>query len=156
MNARNRQHRLKRLSSLFNSQSGQTLVESSLSLLMIITSALALFELCMLTYTAGALSEAAHEGLRYAIVNGSDAGVSASGCSTSSPSAVISTVTAAATNYNLRNPSSMTVNVCYPATGGATPGSLVTVTVSYPYTPFSALPGFQKTLTATTEGRILY
>ena len=155
MRARNRQHRLKRLSSLFNSQGGQTLVESSLSLLMIITSALALFELCMLTYTASALSEAAHEGLRYAIVNGSDAGVSASGCSTSSPSAVISTVTTAATNYNLGDASSMTVNVCYPVTGAA-PGSLVTVTVSYPYTPFTSLPGFQKTLTASTEGRILY
>ena len=42
-------------------------------MLMIITSALALFELCMLAYTSGALSEAAHEGLRFAIVNGSDA-----------------------------------------------------------------------------------
>jgi hypothetical protein len=149
------QRRFMRLLSLFNSESGQSIVESSLSMLMIITSALALFELCMLAYTSGALSEAAHEGLRFAIVNGSDAGVSASGCSTSSPSAVISTVTVAATKYNLGNASSMTVNVCYPATGAA-PGSLVTVTVSYPYTPFTSILGFQKTLTASTEGRILY
>jgi hypothetical protein len=149
------QRRCMRLLSLFNSESGQSIVESSLSMLMIITSALALFELCMLAYTSGALSEAAHEGLRFAIVNGSDAGVSASGCSTSSPSAVISTVTVAATKYNLGNASSMTVNVCYPATGAA-PGSLVTVTVSYPYTPFTSILGFQKTLTASTEGRILY
>jgi len=156
MTTRTRQHRLMRLPALFDSGSGQALVESSLSLLMIITSALALFELCMLAYTSSALSEVAHEGLRYAIVNGSDAGVSASGCSTSSPSSVISTVTTAATNYNLNNASSMTVTVCYPATGGAGPGSLVTVTVSYPYTPFSFLSGFQKTLTASTEGRILY
>lgn len=144
-----------RLLSLFNSECGQSIVESSLSMLLIITSALALFELCMFAYTSGALSEAAHEGLRYAIVNGSDAGVSASGCSTSSPSTVINAVTTAATNYNLGNASSMNVNVCYPATG-ATPGSLVTVTVSYPYTPFTSIPGFQKTLTASTEGRILY
>jgi hypothetical protein len=155
MKMENQQRCLMRLLSLFNSESGQSIVESSLSMLMIIGSALALFELCMLTYTASALSEAAHEGLRFAIVNGSDAGVSASGCSTSSPSAVISAVTAAATNYNLGNTSSMTVNVCYPATGAA-PGSLVTITVSYPYTPVTSIPGFQKTLTASTEGRILY
>ena len=156
MRTRQRLCRVTGSPSLFNRDSGQSLVETSLSMLMIITSALALFELCMVTYTLSALSESAHEGLRYAIVNGSDAGVSASGCSTSSPSAVISAVTNAATNYNLRNTSSMTVTVCYPATGGAAPGSLVTVTASYPYMPFSSLPGFQQTLTASTEGRILY
>jgi Flp pilus assembly protein TadG len=144
---------LRRFSNL-GGDSGQSMVETALGLLLVISSAMAVFEVCMFAYTSSAISEAAHEGLRYALVNGSDTGVSASGCSTSSPSGVISAVGTVATEYNLNNTSAMTVNVCYP--GGSTPGSLVTVTVSYPYTPYTPVPGFKQTLTASTQGRILY
>jgi hypothetical protein len=134
---------------------GQSLVEASLGLLVLLITAMSLLELSMMIYTSSVISEAAHEGLRYAIINGSDTGVSASGCSTSSPSAVISAVTGVASGYSLHNTSSMTVNVCYPG-GNASPGSLVTIAVSYSYVPYTHLPGFTHTLTASTQGRILY
>lgn len=152
--SKTRSPRFLRLLSGPNCESGQSMVETSLAMLMIITTAMALFELCMLIYTTSVLSEAAHEGLRYAITNGSDTGVSASGCSTSSPSGVISAVTSVATTYSLHDVSAMTVNVCY--SGSAAPGSLVTVSVSYTYVPYTHLPGFTQTLSASTEGRILY
>ncbi len=134
---------------------GQYMVESSLGMLILLTAIFSLFELSMLIYTSSVISEAAHEGLRYAIVNGSDAGLSASGCSTSSPSSVISTVTNVASGYSLHDVSSMTVTVCYPG-GNASPGSLVTISVSYTYVPYTHIPGFTHTLTASTQGRILY
>jgi hypothetical protein len=147
-------HLRTRLASL-RSDDGQSVVEASVGLFVLLITALSLLELGLTIYTSSAISEAAHEGLRYAIVNGSDAGVSASGCSTTSPSGVISTVSTAAGNYSLHNVSAMTVTVCYPG-GSASPGSLVTIAVSYAYVPFTHLPGFSRTLTASTQGRILY
>jgi isopropylmalate/homocitrate/citramalate synthase len=147
--------RLVRLLSGLRNNEGQALLEAGVAMVVLVATALSLFEMSMMVYTSSVMFEAAHQGLRYAIVNGSDTGLSASDCSTSSPSSVISAVTNAASTYSLHNVSAMTVTVCYPG-GNAKPGSLVTVAVSYTYVPYTRFPGFAHTLTASTQGRILY
>ena len=114
-----------------------------------------LFEFSMLLYTYSVMYEAAHQGVRYAQVHGSDTGVIATGCSTSSPAGVITTVQKAA-SASLHNTSAMTVTVCYPDTTGSAPLSLVTVTVAYSYVPYLNVPGVKRSMSITSEGRIVY
>ena len=57
-----------------NSQRGQTLIEFAFSFLMVVFIVFWTFELVMAVYTYAVLSDAAKEGVRYAIVHGSDTG----------------------------------------------------------------------------------
>ncbi|HEU4635494.1 MAG TPA: TadE/TadG family type IV pilus assembly protein [Edaphobacter sp.] len=136
-------------------EDGQSIIEMALVLPMMILLVFGLFEFSMLLYTYSVMYEAAHQGIRYAEVHGSDTGVIASGCSTSSPAGVISTVQNAA-SASLHDTSAMTVTVCYPDTTGSTPLSLVTVTVGYKYVPYVNVTGVTPTMSITSEGRIVY
>lgn len=137
--------------------------------LLLVTFAGIEFDRMILVYTT--LSNAAHAGVRYAIVHGgkrsgscvnygSDS-LNASG-PTSNPACVIAVVQgySATGAMNLSSLGSATnagdpgVNVTY-AGGSNAIGSVVTVTVTYPYDPFTVLP-LHVNLTAQAEGRIVF
>lgn len=136
-------------------EGGQSILEMAVVLPTLFLLVFGLFEFSMLLYTYSVMYEAAHQGVRYAEVHGSDTGVIASGCSTSFPAGVISTVQKAA-SASLHDTSAMTVTVCYPDTTGSTPLSSVTVTVGYNYVPYLNVPGVNRTMSITSEGRIVY
>lgn len=143
------------LRAICSEEGGQSILEMAVVLPTMFLLVFGLFEFSMLLYTYSVMYEAAHRGVRYAEVHGSDTGVIASGCSTSSPAGVISTVQNAA-SASLHNTSAITVTVCYPDTTGSTPLSLVTVTVGYSYVPYVKVPGVNQTISITSEGRIVY
>lgn len=98
-------------------------------------------ELCSAVYTYVVLSDAANEGVRYAIVHSSD------------ESGAVSQVRSYAKN-SLHNVSGMTVSVAYPD-GQSVPGR-VRVTVSYPYVSYLNFMSSPPTMHAYAEGRLVY
>lgn len=136
-------------------EDGQSILEMAVVLPTLFLLVFGIFEFSMLLYTYSVMYEAAHQGVRYAEFHGSDTGFVGTGCSTSSPVGVINTVQKAA-SASLHNTSAMKVTVCYPDTTGSTPLSLVTVTVGYTYVPYLKVPGVNKTMSITSEGRIVY
>jgi Flp pilus assembly protein TadG len=138
-------------------EDGSLIVESALALLVVLPMVFWLFEMCMLTYTYSVLGDAARQGVRYAIVHGTDSANCSgpsSGCNDSTGTNVVSTVTnnAAISFHNL---SAMTVDVTYPD-ASSSPSSRVNVTINYKYVPYIQLPGIAQNIQASAEGRIVY
>jgi Flp pilus assembly protein TadG len=140
-------------------QRGQAMVEFMLSLMVIMIFVLFCFEMVMILWSYNLLADAAKEGVRFAIVNGSRSGSpsgpstgNTSDCSTN-VSAVQNTVTQFA-SLTFHDTSSMAVNVCYLDGNNAAP-SRVQVTVSYVYKPYFDLP-LTPTIFAGAEGRVVY
>ena len=134
------------------------LIEFSLSVWTLFLIIFLIFEFCMTVYTYSVLSNAAREGIRYAVVHGTDnsscSGPS-SGCGDSSGSNVTAVVNsyAAISFHDIRG---MTVTPSWPD-GTSTPSSRVVVTITYPYVPYLQLPGFSApTMTVTAEGRVVF
>lgn len=146
---------LPRLRRSLRSEDGQSLVETAISLYMMMLMVFAVFEFSMLAYTYSVLYEAVHQGVRYAEVHGYDTGNTSTGCTTASSNSVIAAVKKAASS-SLHNMSAMQVSVCYPDTTGAKPLSLVQVTVQYTYIPYVNVPGVSQTMSVSSNGRILY
>lgn len=122
---------------------GNSQAEFALSIFTILIVIFMTIELCSAVYTYVVLSDAANEGLRYAIVNSSDIG----------GSGAVAKVTAYAAN-SLHDTSAMTVNVAYPD-GQTIPGR-VEITVSYAYLPYLSFMGSPPTMHAYAEGRLVY
>jgi Flp pilus assembly protein TadG len=140
-------------------EEGQATLEFVISITTVMLLTFGLFELSMFAYTYSVLNEAAHEGVRYAIVHGTDSNACSgpnSSCSDASPYANVQAVVITAASASLHDMTAMTVAVNYPETGGAKPGSLVTVAVTYTYVPYVNLPGLATTTTLTSKGRIFY
>jgi Flp pilus assembly protein TadG len=129
--------------SLRQEERGQAQVEMALSLMTILVVLFMTIELSSAIYTYVVLSDAANEGLRYAIVNSSDSGGAATRAKV---------VTYAANS--LHDMSDMTVNVNYPD-GQLVPGR-VQISVSYPYLPYLGFMGSPPTMHAYAEGRLVY
>ncbi|MGB8477588.1 MAG: TadE family protein [Acidobacteriaceae bacterium] len=132
-------------------------METALSLLLVMPMVFWLFEMCMLTYTYSVLGDAARQGVRYAIVHGTDSGNCSgpsSGCADSSAAKVKSVVTAAAA-FSFHDLSKMTVQVTYPDLA-STPPSRVNVTINYTYVPYIKLPGIANSVQLSAQGRIIY
>ena len=141
----------------FGSEEGSLVLETALSLLLVIPMVFWLFEMCMLTYTYSVLSDAARQGVRYAIVHGTDSGNCSgpsSGCADASGDNVIAAVQSAAA-YSFHDLSLMTVQVTYPD-GSSAPPSRVDVTIHYSYVPYLKLPGIVHSVQFNAQGRILY
>jgi Flp pilus assembly protein TadG len=139
-------------------EDGQAMIETAISLLTAIIVAFWLFEFSMFIYTYSVLNQAAHEGVRYAIVHGTDSGSCSgpsAGCSDTSGANVVAVVQNIAAN-TLHDMSAMTVNVGYPDATGSKPLSLVTVTVNYTFVPYFNLPGIKDAMQVTSQGRIIY
>ena len=135
-----------------SAQRGSAIVEFSFVavLLMLVVFAGIEFDRMVLVYTA--VAHSARAGVRYAIVHGSDrtgAGDAASG--PLDQSAVIAKVQQFATGF--LNTAVLNVVVQYP--GNNKPGSVVKVTVTYPYDPIVALP-LKVNITSSTQGIIVF
>lgn len=144
--------------SLLFDDRGQTLVETALSLWVAISVVFWLFEFCMFTYTCNVLSSAAQQGVRYAIVHGTDSTACSgpdSTCTDRSPYANVKAIVASAASASLHNLTAMTVTVTY-VNGTAAPGNPVTVQLAYTYVPYIQLPGIAKSVTLSSRGNILF
>jgi hypothetical protein len=122
-----------------------------------------ILEMTMFIYTYAALTNAAKEGVRYAIVHGASSGPAVTGsavgspwptCATPATGSVLSTVQTYAA-LSLHNASSMSINACYPD-GDNKPGSAVQVNVSYSYQPIFGLRWASVTVSANSVGRIMF
>lgn len=134
------------------------MIETAVALLSAIMVCFWLFEMSMLVYTLSVLNEAAQEGVRYALVHGSDSSLCSgpsTGC-TDSGGANVSAVVKSAAALSLHNVSAMAVSVSWPEATGAKPGSLVRVGVTYTYVPYVKLPGIGQAMTLRAQGRIVY
>lgn len=138
-------------------EDGTALLEMAISLVATFLLAFGLFELCMLTYTCIVLNDATEEGVRYAIMHGTDSTNCSgpdNGCTDKTYANVIKVVTNTA-SASLHDLSAMSVNVTYGSTT-ATPGNPVSVKVVYTYVPYMNFPGLQQTMTFTSQGRVLF
>ena len=150
--------RIPRSEPLLRGEAGQTLLETALSLWVTISVVFWLFELCMFAYTCNVLSSAAQQGVRYAIVHGTDS-AACSGpdatCTDRSPYANVKAVVTAAASASLHVTTAMTVTVSY-ANGTAAPGNPVAVKLVYTYVPYINLPGIANAVTLSSRGNILF
>ena len=126
---------------------GTALMEFSLIILTVLSVVFWTMELSLAVYTYCVLSEAANEGVRYAITHSSDAPTA-----TQTKATVVNWVakTAAQPGFSASN-----VTVQYPDYNS--PPGRVSVTVTYPYVPMlSAIMKSPPTMHAFAEGRLMY
>jgi TadE-like protein len=141
---------------------GQAMVEFVLSIIFIMTLLLWAVELILFIYTYSVMADAAKEGVRYAIVHGSNNSLpsgpssgATSDCTTNV--SVVKDVVKLYAKFSFRDTSgsNLTVNVCYLDGNNQSPNR-VQVTLSYPYLPlFSSLGWSSPTVKAAAEGRIV-
>ena len=143
---------------LFRDELGSMLIEFALSVWTLFLVTLLIFEFCMTVYTYSVLGNAAREGVRYAVVHGSDS-ATCSGPGSGCGDTLGGNVTAVVKGYTavtFHDMSAMTVTPSWPD-GSSTPASRVMVTISYPYVAYLTLPGFSPpTMQVTAEGRIVF
>jgi Flp pilus assembly protein TadG len=134
-------------------QRGAVMVEFALSILFTVLLIFMVFEMVSLVYTYSVLSDAAKEGVRYAIVHGEDL-PAADQVSPTSTTGLINDVTDYA-KMSLHDVSAITITPTFPD-GNNDKLSRVQVTVTYKYVPYIVLPFTAPTITTTAEGRITY
>ena len=126
----------------WHSESGQSLLETAMMMVVIFTITFWLIELGYFTYTYSVLADAAEEGVRYSIVHtaGDVAGTKTTVAN------FVATAPASASN-------TISTTVTFPDGGSADPPNRVQVAVTYTYVPF--LSTFFNTTTMKTyaEGR---
>jgi Flp pilus assembly protein TadG len=150
---------------------GQAQVEFALVVVFLMILVLSMLEIIALIHTYNVLADAAKEGVRYAIVHGTnntyptgpgnttkiDGAPAPPGTAAQDPTNTYGVVKTFA-QYSLHDTSGMTVNVTYPG-GDATPvnktPNRVQITVSYPYRAFFGLGWPTVTVYAAAEGRIM-
>lgn len=143
-------------------QRGQATVEFALTIVLVMIFIIGALELIMLMYTYNVLADAAKDGVRYAIVHGTNTGAgNCSGpggsgvtCTDSTGTKVINQASAYA-GLSLHSTSAMTITPSYPD-GVSVPPSRVRVDVSYVYQPFFGLGWPSVTVSAAAEGRIVF
>ena len=144
-----------------NSECGQATVEFALMGVFLFLLICGMLEMFMLVYTYNVLADSAKEGVRYAIVHGTNSS------SPSGPTCPCSAIDGAAgtgvvksyDQYSFTATTGMTVTVTYPDTSNPPANQApnrVQVVVSYPYKPFFGLNWPTATLYATAEGRIVF
>ena len=155
-------------SGMRRNERGQALIEFGLLFLFLISLVISILEMSLFLYNYSVLTDAAKEGVRYAVVHGSSAGASVSSdpesapwppCTTSADDNVFNAVHTymSASAHKL---APLSVYLCYPE-GNNNPGSAVQVTVSYPYDPLSAIgplnwAAMNIPVSATSVGRIQF
>ena len=136
---------------------GQTLVEFSLVTFMTVLLFLAIVEISRMVLVYTTVANAARAGARYAVVHGSNhTGAGANGPSGpgSNPPQVVTVIKNFA-SAGLLNTNALQITVNYP-NGSNLPGRLVSVTVIYPYDPFTSILPLRVRLGSATQGVILY
>ena len=133
------------------------MVETALGLLVVMACVLGIIECCMMSYTYGVYLDAAHQGVRYATMHGSDSSSCSgpsTGCGDSTGTNVANQVTTYAAHF-VSPASAPSVVVSYPD-GSSTPSSRVNVTVTYSYTPLFHSSGVAAAFHASSQGVIVY
>ena len=135
-------------------------IEFILSILTILFLIFAMWETIMIVYTMNVISDAAKEGVRYAIVHGGGK-IDCSGpnpsadCTNPDPAGTrVSDVVKDYARFSLHDTSAINVTVTYPDSISDSPGR-VRVEVAYTFVPYTAL-NLRPTLRAAAEGRIVY
>jgi len=141
---------------------GAVEIEFVLSILTVLFVMFWMWEVVMAVYTYSVISDAAREGVRYAIVHGLKnqncsgpvpTGFACPAGGTPDPSgAKVVAVVKDYASYSFHDISSISINVTYPDTYNVSPNR-VQVAVTYNFIPYTALP-FHPKLTATAQGRI--
>jgi Flp pilus assembly protein TadG len=139
---------------------GQAQVEFVLSILFILMFIFGMLELVLLVYTYNVLADAAKEGVRYAVVHGTDSsncsGPGGGGMScTDSSGANVRTAVQQYAQYSFHSVSSMTITIVYPD-ASSVPPSRIRVLITYPYEPFFGLGWPTVTVNAAAAGRIVF
>ena len=140
---------------------GHALIEFSTCFLLFVILLFGVIEVGRMILLYTTVANAAKTGVRYAIVNGSDAS-SPSGPG-NDPTNVTTVVKNFAGVYAL-NPANLTVHATYYTYSSGTPttpacnkpGCWVRVTASYPYDPLTSWVPFSFTLSSTSEGVITF
>jgi Flp pilus assembly protein TadG len=143
-------------------EGGQALVEFALVALFLILLIVGFLELVLMVHTYNVLADSAKEGVRYAIVHGSN---NTGGCGPTTCAAITGApgtgIVKTYAQYSLHDTTNMNVTVDYNpggnngATACNTAPCLVRVTVSYPYQPFFGLGWPTITVYAAAQGRII-
>jgi hypothetical protein len=135
-------------------------IEFLLSILTIMFLIFAMWEVIMIVYTMNVISDAAKEGVRYAIVHGGG-NVNCSGpnpaveCTNPDLTATrVSDVVKDYARFSLHDTSAINVIVTY-VDGLSDSPARVRVDVTYTFVPYTAL-NIRPTLRAASEGRIVY
>jgi Flp pilus assembly protein TadG len=147
---------LPELFSRLRDDSGAFMIEMACGFMILMTMVIGIMECSMMAYAYTIVEESAREGVRYASTHGSDSGTCqgpSTGCD-SGAAAVIADVKRYATGFS-GTLSNMTVTVNYPD-GTSTGTSRVQVIVTDVYSPIFKFPGSTHTLSASSEGRIMY
>lgn len=136
---------------------GQAVVEFALVIGFLVILVVSIFEMSLFLYNYAVLTDAAKEGVRYAIVHGAS-GTNPAGdggpCGTTTSGGVFTAVQAYA-SASLHSIANMNVDVCYPDSSNS-PGSRVQVTLKYPYSPLFLTNWATVTISATSVGRIQF
>ena len=138
-------------------RAGQTLVEFSLVTFLTIVLFLAIVEISRMVLVYTTVANAARAGARYAVVHGSNhTGGGANGPSGpgNNPPQVVTVIKNFA-SAGLLNTNALLITVNYPNASNL-PGRLVTVTVIYPYDPFTSYLPLRVRLGSVTQGVIVY
>jgi Flp pilus assembly protein TadG len=134
--------RLARKQGSVRSEEGSTIVETAMSIMILLTFMFGVFEAGFALYSYHFLSEAAREGARYAIVRGSTAGGTCASYNSYACNASAANIQSYVQNLGFFNTTNVTVNPVWSAyaTGNScptapapcnSPGNLVTLTVTY-------------------------
>jgi Flp pilus assembly protein TadG len=154
-----------------NSARGQAAVEFALVIVLLMALVLSMIELILLMHTYNTVANAAKEGVRYAIVHGSQNSTPSTQGSTADidgPAAPPGTmpgygsgygVVKTYAQYSLHDMTGITVTVAYPdnvpvAKANQSPNR-IQVTVAYPFHPFFNLGWPTVTVYSAAEGRIM-
>jgi len=139
---------------------GQAQVEFILSILFVVLFVFGTLELVLLIYTYNVLAASAKEGVRYAVVHGTDSANCSGpgGVGVTCPDSSASNVQAAVkqyAQYSFHNTAAMTITVSYPDSTCDPPGR-VQVRISYAYEPFFGLGWPTVTVKAAAAGRVVF
>jgi hypothetical protein len=150
---------------------GQAQVEFALVIVFLMILILSMLELLTLMHTYNVLADAAKEGLRYAIVHGTQnstsSGPTCPCADIDGPAAPPGTVPGYGSGYgviktyaqySLHDMTGLTVTVTYPDTANPPANqspNRVQIVVAYPYRPFFNLGWPTVTVNAAAEGRII-
>jgi len=138
-------------------QRGSSLIEFSTVALVLIMFLFSIVEMYRMLLVISALADSARAGVRYAIVHGAN----------NPPVTPVSTVVSNMASTGILNTSRLNINVAYsacdsdPGSGCATspfkaPGSKVSISVSYPYDPFTTYFPLSVNLGSSSQGVITY
>lgn len=137
---------------------GSVAIETSVAYIVMTTCVLGILGFTLMVYTYSVYQEAARNGVRYAIVHGTDSSNCSgptTGCGDQNAANVVSAVTSYASAYTAPI-ANATVTVSYPDATGCKPPSMVIVTVTYTYVPlFKPLPT-GLVFTISSQGRVVY